>query len=202
MIPVFICKATKTIVIKHDKIHVYEAFLLTTTKKGDKMRAVGNGFDIALTHKDLFSISNSYKIRHRTFMRDRSTIRNFLKSTDLNEFIRKNDNERMESVYKKLKSSILLSNSNLDKLFKDLERLTYDKKADVLNLQDAFFITRLTEDQEELKRYYKATKTRIKKYESKVSDTEDNVDKYLSYLHDLGKKRVFEYLFNLLEVTV
>ena len=34
MIPVYICKAKNDMVIKHDKIHENEAFLLTTTKKG------------------------------------------------------------------------------------------------------------------------------------------------------------------------
>ena len=202
MIPVYICKAKNDMVIRHDKIHENEAFLLTTTKKGDKMRAVGKGFDIALTHNDLHAIYDDYKTIHRTFMGNRAAIRHYLKYTDLDEFIRKNDLKVTETIYKTLKGSFLRSSSNLDTLAKILDGLTNDKKNDVLSIQDSYFITRFIEDQEELLNYHKATIRRIKKYESTSLVSEKSLTDYLSYLNDLGKKRVFEYLFQLLEVNV
>lgn len=202
MIPVYICKAKNDMVIKHDKIHENEAFLLTTTKKGDKMRAVGKGFDIALTHNELRGIYDDYKKITKTFMRNRAEIRHYLKYTDLNEFVRKNDLKFTETIYKTLKGNFLRSSSNLDTLSKILDGLTNDKKNDVLSIQDSYFITRFIEDQDELKRYYKATLRRIKKYESTSLVSDKSLADYLSYLHDLGKKRVFEYLFQVLEVTI
>lgn len=202
MIPVFICKAKNDMVIRHDKIHENEAFLLTTTKKGDKMRAVGKGFDIALTHNDLHAIYDDYKTITRTFMRNRAEIRHYLKYTDLNELVRKNDLKFAETIYKTLKGNFLRSTSNLDTLVKVLDGLANDKKNDVLSIQNTYFITRFIEDQEELLKYHKATIRRIKKYESTSLVSEKSLADYLSYLHDLGKKRVFDYLFQVLEVNV